>query len=143
MIDSFCMWLVRVVTSWNQFQQDDKTQKAQQKSGRFKGQSGLTESQKEKKGHYQYLFKQRTEAQALDHEADAHEKWRESGWEKYPRHPKYKWRQPRRLQAMHWDEQTLVERWRSGVLQQEYLAAQREHRSTGASIAKPCGMKTL
>ena len=143
MIDSFCMWLVRVVTSWNQFQQDEKTQKAQQKSGRFKGQSGLTESQKEKKGHYQYLFKQRTEAQALDHEAYSHEKWRQSGWEKYPPHPKYKCRAPRRLQAMQWHEQELVERWRSGVLQQEYLAAQREHRSTGASIAKPCGMETL
>ena len=50
LVDAFCVWLARVVHSFSIFQHEERTVRAREKSGLVRGQSGLTEQQKEVRG---------------------------------------------------------------------------------------------
>ena len=138
LIEAFCMWLARVVLAKTQFQLDEDTQRAQQKSGDKKYVSGLTSLQKEKRDQYHYLQQQKSTAMGLDGEDRAYKQWCET-WQ-YPSDAKFEYQTPRPFQWMAWWEQHLLTWWRSDDLQEEYIAAKRDHQSSGSSIAKPCGM---
>ena len=140
-IDAFCMWLARVVIARTNFQLDEQTQIAQQKSGHTKYESGLTSVQKEKRDRYHHLTEQKSIAMELDAEDRAYKKWCDT--RQYPSDSKFEHQAPRPVWWMAWWEQHLLTWWRSGNLQKEYIAAQRDHRSTGSSIAKPCGMDNV
>ena len=140
-IDAFCMWLARVVLARTNFLLDETTKTAQQKSGHTKYETGLTSLQKEKRDQYHYLKSQRSIAVELDAEDRAYKRWSDT-WQ-YPSHTKFQHQAPRPHWYMSWWEQHLLHWWRSGDLRDQYIAAQRDHQTTGSSIAKASGMEDV